>query len=1249
MELNKEVVIAYVADIGGLKPVVDLQQQIHEKTQRNIEDEKAASEKLYNQMINDRKKINEIVAKNQSQLKDQVATFQQAEKILESFYKTGTKAFDNKKVQQFGETVKKQFDKLQGLSSLSFDFNEKDLQTLSSLLNSTENEFQQLLIVMSVMQGKLDEMDFKDENAQKLNDELEKLTPQVEALAMYVDKTGTEFKTLNQELTVTKHAMAVLESEGKQNSERYKELRDRAVQLQKAIKDVNDEIKHSASDTAGLENVIGAVNGLVGIYATAQGAAALFGEENEELEKTIQKLGGALAVLNGLQAVQAELSNKQGLATKALTWTQNQYTIATNASATATTRFGAALKLLGVGLVIGGIAALVVYWKDIAKAIGLTNEEVERNAEISQRSNELYGEQIAKLTLLNKQVKEGGLSFRQKQAAVKDFNAEFGKTLGSVKNYNELEARMIKNGETYIQYVKLKAQAEAAYQLAIEKTKKAIEDRERVLNKDFTAGEKFTLWDEKLTSQLENFFFGSAKLRSQPLTNEDFENLMGLPDEKSVEKFLSQYSATNKRILEEYYDDNKNSDSLLNRQTDYLKGLDELAKKAGDINPDVDEKKKKKVKDWTDEIRKLIAELIKLQEQYAISGIENDREREIAERTKAFTDEKKFYQDQIDAITGNNQKKLEVQRKFNETFNEENGIAYESFQKDILEINKKYTKQAEEVRLQAMQAIREVNGQTTAIELQAIKDRWDEIRKGLERELELTNDVVEQAKLRKTIQETINAQKTEENQFLLGKDNEDLKLQQEMVNKMISIWATGNTKILNNEKVVQTQRLLFQKMILEQMLENQKKYLNESQKTFLEDIANQIMNMGENATPEQWQEISDQLKDMFGEETANQILDIIKNIKDVNKEIEDLNKKPKTLENWFNSPSVKDFTDRIAKFFKLTDEETKTFSANLAYAIVTVWDTITSIIDKKITDHQNKLSEIENLISQTESELEQERQLYEDGYANNYDLRKQELADLRKQKAEELELLRKAQREQAAIQKAQIIASTAMQIANLAEAATNIFKGTTKMNPIVGVALGAALAATLIAAFMSFKGTAEASASPSFRKGLEEGALDLKGSSHERGGMGLYDSVSGRKVAEYEGGEQLFALNKGQQSKYGWLMQAMIDDAKGRKPIMDTLMGRIPNTGKKLIHKVRQVNEITVSANQKRAEASNEQRELLQEMKKFNKRFDEEFGGYKNERQTDVKSWETPNYFFVKENGIVKKYKKIEDDEQMDI
>ena len=329
------------------------------------------------------------------------------------------------------------------------------------------------------------------------------------ALADYqvqLKKARQENATMTSQLRKLKDELIQLELAGERGSDRWIELTDKAEDYREAIKSTNDELNRQASSTEQLDNVIGAVNGIIGVYAAAQGAAALFGDENEDLQKSLVKLNGALALLNGLQAIQVELAKKETIAGRALAIVKGQYAIATDASAKSTLRLAAATKLLGIGLIVGALAAIVVYWEDISKFIGLTSDATEDLNSVQKKSNEIIGTQIAELSILVDRVKQGGLSFNEKQKAVKDYNEEFGSTLGAVKDYAELEERLIKNGDSYIEYLGLKAKAEAAYTLAVEKSREALELRnsseanyDDYLTSFFTSAVNLVTGDESLS------------------------------------------------------------------------------------------------------------------------------------------------------------------------------------------------------------------------------------------------------------------------------------------------------------------------------------------------------------------------------------------------------------------------------------------------------------------------------------------------------------------------------------------------------------------------------------------------------------------------------------------------------------------------------------------------------------------------------------------------------------------------------
>ena len=166
--------------------------------------------------------------------------------------------------------------------------------------------------------------------------------------------------------------------------------------------------------------------------------------------------------------------------------------------------------------------------------------------------------------------------------------------------------------------------------------------------------------------------------------------------------------------------------------------------------------------------------------------------------------------------------------------------------------------------------------------------------------------------------------------------------------------------------------------------------------------------------------------------------------------------------------------------------------------------------------------------------------------------------------------------------------------------------------------------------------------SQQFRRGLHEGAVQLDGPSHERGGYGVYNSETGEKVAEFEGREKVYVLNATQQKKYGRHLEAMIEAEKGGRSIRDGVMDlySIPKLGATTTKIVERVNEKIVIARNAKQDASSKDDDLINEVKKLNHKFEKEFGGHKKEQKNKVESWETKTHFVVKKGNKITKYRK---------
>lgn len=115
-------------------------------------------------------------------------------------------------------------------------------------------------------------------------------------------------KSLKQELKELKTAMAEMLANGvSKTDEAYLKLAERAGYLKDAMSDANQDITNFASDTRGLTNAINLASSAVSAYQLYNSALQVFGDENEEAAKSIQKMMSVMTLLNSLQTVQNNL------------------------------------------------------------------------------------------------------------------------------------------------------------------------------------------------------------------------------------------------------------------------------------------------------------------------------------------------------------------------------------------------------------------------------------------------------------------------------------------------------------------------------------------------------------------------------------------------------------------------------------------------------------------------------------------------------------------------------------------------------------------------------------------------------------------------------------------------------------------------------------------------------------------------------------------------------------------------------
>jgi hypothetical protein len=338
----------------------------------------------------------------------------------------------------------------------------------------------------------------------KLNDpsvggkQLESLRQQEQLLSEVLEGVKVNFTSTRAEAKAFQEAAAKIGLTLGQQSEAFQHFRAEVGKGVDDIADIKQSVKLAASDTQGFDRLINAAQGLTGAFSVAQGAAALLGSEDEDLQKTFVKLQAAMTILNGLQAIQNELKNKDsifrkasnylvGLGTKltqADTVAKEVNTAATNAATKATKGFGTALKGIGIGLLLTLIPILVsamdgmdsVFKSSADNAGRLRDASNDLNGEFKETAKNVADVQV-KLEVMTERVKKGGMSFLEKKKFVKEYNKEFGDTLGVANSYNEAEKNLVDKSGKFIQALYLRAQAQAALNLATTEQQKIFEEQ----------------------------------------------------------------------------------------------------------------------------------------------------------------------------------------------------------------------------------------------------------------------------------------------------------------------------------------------------------------------------------------------------------------------------------------------------------------------------------------------------------------------------------------------------------------------------------------------------------------------------------------------------------------------------------------------------------------------------------------------------------------------------------------------------
>ena len=948
---------------------------------------------------------------------------------------------DPSKLEKSVESFKKKLASIQKVD-ISVDADPAKLAVYEKQLEQATNAVDMLKVAVAATKDMMQDLDPNSPEYQQAAQNIAFLEESMNTYADEVNKTTDAQRTLKSELKEIKNDLQQLELNGQKGSQRFKDLAARAGELEDQIGNTNAQIKVLASDTKTFDGLISGATGLVGAFTAVQGAAALWGGENEELEKTLIKVNGAMAILQGLQAV-AEVLNKDSafsilflskarkadvVETSAQTAATATQTTVTKGATVATKLFSVALKAMGIGLIIGLIAYLITNWDKLKKSLdnllpaGMKTADMfdEIKAVAVGVGNVLLNFVIAPFKILESLLTDG-LDSAIEQAK---------------QSYNAFE-----------NYQKGKQGQEINNLLAHEREKKKI---------------RLEAWDNELKVQEaagKDTYASRKKWRENKarLMAQEGEDNKALLQEQREE--TARYNASQAKAAQEAA--KQRAESAKAAAAQERQRREEAARKAAEFE-----------KQQSELVEKYARETNALRIENLTDGLEKERQKIQDDAKNRIADLNKDEAKRADAVA----KRAELIKAIEE--DAKNKIVALEREKQI-EILQTQLAGAE------MLANLSKDSLDKSLELARINHE-----KTL---LDIETNYKDQADLRIK---------------LVNAENENYQREQDRIN------------LENKQKINEVEQ---EKALL--TIELMQKYAGDGV-----DIEEQKQLAILGIKAEYAQKGLDALLASGKDETDIEVMRARKLVQDTQKAVEDEVKKGKKFDMF-----------KFLGLGSLSKEEQNAVvdSAKQMYSSLReIGDGLVEMYQQQIDKKQEVIDQYDDEIDELEGKLEDEKELRDEGLANDVERIEKEIADKKAARDEEIRQQQELQEKKVRMQKIAMAADTALQLVNMITAATNIFS-TLSGIPFIGIPLAIATIAAMFGAFA----IAKVNAFNAIKSGQQFGdGGEIDGNSHANGGVQYY-SKDGKNIS-LEGGE--FVTKKKSYQKHKRLAQAInADDFSG--------------------------------------------------------------------------------------------------------
>lgn len=231
-----------------------------------------------------------------------------------------------------------------------------------------------------------------------------KSTAAVEVEVLPKNGADTVVKNFKQQLKDAKNEAQLMVITFGEFSAEALAAQKKVAELSDKMDDFNDRVKALNPDKFAKVQTV--VQGVSRGFQAAQGAMALFGSESEDLQKTLVKVQGAMALADGLEGLGKIQQQFLAIGKSVVGPVISAFKAFGTAARTA-------IASTGIGVLVVALGAIVAYWDDIRMALTGVNKETEKlnktsseNLKNSKEQTDEFETQVNSLKLQGKTEKE---------------------------------------------------------------------------------------------------------------------------------------------------------------------------------------------------------------------------------------------------------------------------------------------------------------------------------------------------------------------------------------------------------------------------------------------------------------------------------------------------------------------------------------------------------------------------------------------------------------------------------------------------------------------------------------------------------------------------------------------------------------------------------------------------------------------------------------------------------------------------